>query len=94
MRTVTTNGMEALTSTNNSNVDLFFSIGSSRNAEEAIVNTFKKALKVDPKTATAILCWARDIRGGAGERKTFRKLLKVLAAENPDMARRVLNIIA
>lgn len=94
MRTVTTNGMEALTSSNNANIDLFFNIGASRNAEENIVNTFKRALKVDPKTATAILCWARDIRGGAGERKTFRTLLKVLAQENPSLACKVLNIIA
>jgi hypothetical protein len=96
MRTRTTNGDEAFDSTGSGAVNLFFTIGSARKtgAKENVITEFKKVLNRDPDTAAAILCWARDCRGGAGERDTFRQLLNVLAKENPDVGRKVLSLIA
>jgi hypothetical protein len=69
----TTNGMKANKSTLNACLDLFSKIGSSRQAD--ISGDFAKALKEDEEIAARILLWARDVREGAGERETFRKLL-------------------
>lgn len=72
----TTNGMKALASTLNQNVDLFFKIGASRGKD--ITLPFEKALQENPEYALRILQWARDVRGGAGERELFRQGLRFL----------------
>lgn len=72
----TANGMPALATTSNALVDLFFVIGSARKVD--ISARFKAALRVDPVLTLQMLFWARDVRGGAGERDTFRKLMQVL----------------
>lgn len=72
----TTNGMPALATTANSCVDLFFKIGAMRNGN--IVPLFSKAFAENPSLACSIALWARDVRGGAGERKVFRDILKYL----------------
>lgn len=77
----TTNGMLTLDSSLNPCVDLFFAIGSSRGKD--IVPQFERAYNSNPTAALRILFWARDIRGGAGERETFRKLFKHYANSNP-----------
>jgi len=54
-------------------VDLFFIAGASRRmSENDIVAMFSKAYAEDALTATRIAFWARDIRGGAGERRFFK----------------------
>lgn len=80
--TTTTNGMKAFESTLNANVDLFSSIGSSRGKN--LVPAFVKAYVEDKDTALRVLQWARDVRGGAGERDMFRSLLKHLAQNEPE----------
>lgn len=72
----TTNGMKALASTLNQNVDLFFKIGASRGKD--ITLQFEKALQESPEIALRTLQWARDVRGGAGERELFRQGLRFL----------------
>lgn len=42
------------------------------------INAFVKAFSEDPLTAMKILFWVRDIRGGAGERQTFRDIMLYL----------------
>lgn len=83
--TTTTNGMPAYVSTLNANVDLFFKIGASRNSN--IIPVFSKAYNEDRITALKIAMYARDIRGGLGERKTYREILKYLEKTNQDDAR-------
>lgn len=75
--TRTTNGMKALKTTFNANVDLFGIIGSSRG--QNITGKFMKAFREDANLAVRNLLWVRDVRGGAGERDTFRNLLVHLA---------------
>lgn len=86
--TQTTNGMAALKSTFNANVDLFGVIGSARHLD--LSAKFRAAFRESEDLAVRNLLWARDIRGGAGERDTPRKLLKLLAVEHTDVASRVL----
>lgn len=75
--TQTTNGMTAVKSSLNACVDLFAQIGSSRGRD--MTQAFAKAFREDQNIAMRILQWSRDVRGGAGERDTFRKLLVALA---------------
>ncbi len=78
--TTTANGMPAFKSTNSAILDLFTKIGDARDVD--LTGYFKKALKEQEEVAVRTLLWARDVRGGAGERKTFRTLLGVLARED------------
>ena len=82
--TRTTNGMPALKSTSDACVDLFFKIGASRGKN--ITKDFVAALAEDQDTALRIAQWARDARGGAGERELFRNILTYLEGTKPDLA--------
>jgi hypothetical protein len=84
----TENGMAALQSTGDSLTNLFFNIGSSRNAD--ITPAFVAAYVQDKEVAGRIALWARDAREGAGERKTFRTIIRYLVENDPDMAVRML----
>lgn len=78
--TVTENGMTTNSTTLNNCVDLFFQIGALRGQDkQKKVNAFVKAYSEDSLTAMRILFWARDVRGGAGERGTFREILTHIA---------------
>ncbi len=72
----TTNGMKARKSTAKATVDLFYNIGASRGKD--IVPGFTAAYVEDKDLALRIALWARDARGGAGERELFRNILKHL----------------
>ena len=72
----TTNGMKARKSTANAVVDLFYNIGASRGKD--IVPAFTAALVENRELALRIAAWARDARGGAGERESFRNILRFL----------------
>ena len=72
----TWNGMKALESTLSNTTDLFFKIGASRG--KTITTQFEKAYHEDRELALRVAQWARDVRGGAGERELFRQTLKFL----------------
>jgi hypothetical protein len=78
----TTNGMKTLASSLYANVDLFFQIGASRGKD--ITNVFERAYQEDRQLALRILAWSRDVRGGAGERSTFRNLLQFIEKNHPN----------
>lgn len=73
---LTDNGAVSYASSLNHNVDLFFRIGSARG--QNLNDAFDKAFAEDPNMAIRMLQWVRDVRGGAGERQTFRNLLKYM----------------
>ena len=85
----TENGMRARKSTASQCVDLFFKIGASRGKD--IVPNFVGALVENQDYALRIAQWARDARGGAGERELFRQILKYLANNNQDAAIKLLH---
>ena len=92
--TRTENGAVAISSTGDACLDLFGSIGSLRGADETRVQTlFAEAFKENPLTATKIAFYARDIRGGLGERKTVRTLLRYMAEMRPEALRPNLDLI-
>ena len=80
----TENGMKARKSTAKKTVDLFYNIGASRGKD--IVTGFTSAYVEDKNIALRIALWARDVRGGAGERELFRSILKHLEKTDPDSA--------
>ena len=80
----TENGMKARKSTAKATVDLFFNIGASRGKN--IVPAFTAAYVEDKDLALRIALWARDARGGAGERQLFRDILKHLEKSDKDAA--------
>lgn len=82
--TTTENGASALVSTNDYCLDAFGILGAMRKAsKEDIVSTFSKAYYRDEVLAMRMLFWLRDIRGGCGERRSFRIILKWLAETRP-----------
>ena len=85
---VTANGAVTNASSLNKNVDLFFLAGASRGKD--ITPTFVGALVEDSEVALRVLQWARDARGGAGERDTFRKLFAYVLKSEPELASRLL----
>ena len=92
--TRTENGAVALNTTGDARLDFFGVAGSLRTAEEArITRLFSEAWKADPLFATKIVFYARDARGGLGERQTFRTLLKFMAQYHPQALRLNLDLI-
>lgn len=77
----TENGMKTFDSSKNALVDLFFNIGASRGKN--LTPEFVAALEQDQTLALRLLMWARDIRGGAGERDVVRTILINLEQSNP-----------
>ena len=86
--TRTTNGMKAFNTTAKACVDLFYKIGASRGKN--IVPDFVAAYAEDRELALRIAAWARDVRGGAGERQIFRDVVKYLETANATDAKRLI----
>lgn len=84
----TANGMKARKSTGSSVVDLYYNIGASRGKD--IIPTFAAAFVENKDLAVRVALWARDARGGAGERKVFRDILVHLCDRDPQLATRIL----
>lgn len=83
-KTTTENGANAFKSTNDSLVDLFSIIGSLRGRnEKAVEDLFAKAHAEDPLMAIKMAFYARNIRGGLGERRTFKIIIRWLAINHP-----------
>ena len=81
----TENGAVALNSTSDARLDLFGVIGALRGADQArIERLFSEAYRADPLFATKIAFYARDIRGGLGERETFRTIMRYMARMHPE----------
>lgn len=78
-RTYTENGAATFATTQSDCLDLFATIGAlRRESEEEIVTRFLRAFAENPDLAMKILFFARDVRGGLGERRVFRAILKWL----------------
>lgn len=92
---LTENGMVTNSSSLNLCVDLFFQIGAMRGQEkQRLINAFVKAFSEDSLTAMRLLFWARDVRGGAGERKIFRDIIDYLAENRTETLRKNLSFIS
>ena len=92
--TRTENGAVALNTTSDARLDLFGTIGALREADENRITTlFSEAYAQDKLFATKIAFYARDIRCGLGERKTFRTIIRYMAEHHPEALRPNLDLI-
>lgn len=91
--TETLNGAKAYKSTLNKCLDLFGKIAACRNNVKQAQKLFAHAYVENPETATRILFWARDIRGGQGEREVFRNLFKYLVEENGEIGAKLVSLV-
>ena len=94
-RTLTENGAAAFASTGSDCLDLFAGIGALRRESEAeIISRFVRAYTENADIAMKLLFFARDIRGGLGERRVFRVLFNWLAANEPQSVRKNIEYVA
>ena len=92
---LTENGMVTNSSSLKHCVNLFFQIGAMRGQDKSrLINAFTKAFGENPLTAMKLLFWARDVRGGAGERQIFRDIIGYLANNRRDVLGKNLNLIS
>ena len=90
----TANGAKTNATTGNMVYDFFSVIGASRNMSEGdIIKAFRFALKSNEDLAIRALLWARDIRGGAGERRAFRTIFAWLCENESEIANRVAPLV-
>lgn len=91
----TENGALTYSSTMNHCLDLFATVGGLRHAEsKEILRRFVKAYVENPDMAMKVLFYARDVRGGLGERRVFQTILKYLCYAHADSVKKNLNLIA
>lgn len=94
-RTQTENGAATHITTGSDCLDLFATIGALRSADEQeILARFVRAYTENPDWAMKTLFFARDVRGGLGERKVFRVCLRWLAHHAPASVRKNISYIA
>ena len=87
----TENGMPTHLTSGHPLLDLYAAIGSSRGKN--LSAQFDAAYQYDRVRTLKILLWARDVRGGAGERQTVRSLLQHLEATHPDDAEQLVPLL-
>lgn len=76
-------------------VDFFFQIGAMRGADEnRLIKNFAQAYGENKLDALKVLFWSRDVLQGAGERRSFRVILRDLANREPDVVRKNLHLVS
>lgn len=94
-KAVTENGALGYATTGKELLDLNFAVASLRNMNEReISKRFLKAYYENPELAMKWLFFLRDIRGGLGERRSFRIILKSLIEIRVDMVRCMIPLVA
>lgn len=68
----------------------FFGMGGAlrTRTEQEIISLFTRAFAEDPLMAMKCLFYLRDIRGGQGERRTFRIILKYMGSIHPEIVKK------
>lgn len=93
--TMTENGAATYSSTGSDCLDLFAAIGALRRESEGeIISRFVRAYMENADLAMKTLFFARDIRGGLGERRVFRMILAWLAVNEPESVKKNIKYVA
>jgi hypothetical protein len=80
----TENGARAYKTTKSAVLDMFAQGGALRQRSESdIISMYTKAFAENPLLAMKLLFYLRDVRGGQGERRTFRTIVKYMANNHP-----------
>lgn len=91
---VTENGAIGYRTTGKYLLDINFAVASLRAARvEDVVNRFKAAFLEDKVLALKWLFFARDIRGGLGERRLFRLAMEFVAGYEPEMVLKLIRLV-
>lgn len=91
----TENGALSYRTSGHDLLDLNFAVSSLRSKPEAeIRQRFRLAFYENPELAVRWLFYLRDIRGGMGERRSFRIMMQELANLRPEETARLIPIIA
>lgn len=94
-KTYTENGAVTYCSTQSHCLDLFATVGAlRRESDEEITGRFLRAYAENPDLAMKTLFYARDVRGGVGERRVFRTTLRWLAVNEPRSVQKNIPYIA
>lgn len=94
-QTATENGAVTNITTESDCLDLFATIGAlRRESDEEIEARFIRAFAENKDIAMKLLFFARDVRGGLGERKVFRVIMRWLANNEPNTVHKNLVHIA
>ena len=84
-KTFTENGAVTYITTGSDCLDLFATIGALRHASDSEIEArFIRAFTENSDAAMKLLFFARDIRGGLGERRVFKVILSWLACNQPN----------
>lgn len=94
-KTVTENGAATHITTESDCLDLFATIGALRRESDSEIEArFIRAFTENRDIAMKLLFFARDIRGGLGERRVFKVILNWLAKNEPSTVRKNLTYVA
>ena len=92
---VTENGALGYRTSGKELTDLNFAVAYMRGMnEKTIYDKFMKAYFEDKMMALRWLFFARDVRGGLGERRLFRTVLKNMAKDDPDTVKRLAYLVS
>jgi len=83
--TYTENGALTFRSTLDAVLDFYYHAPAKRGMDNEVVELFKAAYSEQPALALLALFHLRDVRGGKGERRSFRACLRWLAENDPDV---------
>ncbi len=89
----TENGAIGFSSTGNALVDFLYAVPNYREDCERSVKPFTSLFRQDIILATKTLFFLRDIRGGMGERATFRRLLCWIQENNPPVYEAIVRFV-
>ena len=94
-KTFTENGAVTYETTGSECLDLFATIGALRKAsDDEILRRFVRAYAENADIAMKLLFFARDVRGGLGERRVFRVIVNWLAINAPETVKKNMGYIA
>ena len=94
-KTLTENFALTHRTTNSDCLDLFATAGALRNSDPTEIQTrFMRAFSENKDLAVRIAFYARDVRGGLGERKFFRIILEWLAKNSPSTITKNISLIS